>query len=96
MSAKGVAIVTGAAQGIGREIALRLAADGYDVSLNDVPAKKAELEMVAEFVRREGRKPITIFGDVSKEEDVQKLVQQTVDELGGLDVVGNASSTHFW
>ncbi|EJD00032.1 NAD-binding protein [Fomitiporia mediterranea MF3/22] len=95
MSAKGVAIVTGAAQGIGRGITLRLAADGYDIGINDIPAKKADLEGVAEQIRQQGRKSITIFGDVSKEEDVQKLVRQTVDDLGGLDVmIANAGTAH--
>lgn len=88
-SSKGVAIVTGAAQGIGRGIALRLAADGYNVSLNDIPSNKDNLEAVAELIRGSGRTALTIFGDVSKEEDVQELVKKTVNDLGGLDVVSS-------
>ena len=41
---QGVAIITGAAQGLGRAIALRLASDGFDVALNDIPAKAPALE----------------------------------------------------
>lgn len=88
MSTKGVAIVTGAAQGIGRGIALRLAADGFDVVVNDIPANQQNLEAVAKLITEKGRKSLAITGDVSKEDDVRELVQKTVDELGGLDVVG--------
>lgn len=41
-----IAIVTGAAQGIGRSIALRLAADGLDVAINDLPRQLTQLEQV--------------------------------------------------
>lgn len=88
MSTKGVVIVTGAAQGIGRGIALRLAADGFDVVVNDIPANQQNLEAVAKLIAEKGRKSLAITGDVSKEDDVRELVQKTVDEFGGLDVVG--------
>ncbi|CAE6508487.1 unnamed protein product [Rhizoctonia solani] len=87
----GVAIVTGAARGIGREIALRLANDGNDVAVNDISSKQAELEQLVEEIKQLGRKSITITGDVSKETEVQAMVQKTVDELGSLDImVANA------
>lgn len=88
---KRVALITGAAQGIGRCIAIRLAEDGLDVALNDLPSKLAELEEVAVQIKTlTGNQAIAVVGDVSKEEDVQSMVASTVEHLGGLDVVGRA------
>jgi NAD(P)-dependent dehydrogenase (short-subunit alcohol dehydrogenase family) len=81
------AIVTGAAQGIGRAIALRLAQDGYDVAVNDLSHSSAALETLVEEIRAKGRKAIVIHGDISKEEVVQTLVDQTVADLGELYIV---------
>jgi len=86
-----VGIVTGAAQGIGRSIALKLATDGIDVGVNDISSKQDELKKLVEEIEAMGRKAIAIPGDVSKEAEVQDMVKKTVDALGGLDVmVANA------
>ncbi|KAG8701411.1 hypothetical protein FRC11_012193, partial [Ceratobasidium sp. 423] len=86
-----VAIVTGAAQGIGRAIALQLARDGVDVAVNDIPDKGAELAQLVKEIEQMGRKAIPIPADVSKESEVQAIVQKTVKEFGGLDImVANA------
>jgi len=88
---KGVAIVTGAAQGIGRSIALRLASDGFEVGLNDLESKKEQLLEVSQEILAKGRRTVTIFTDVSVEADVKTMVDTVVKELGGLDVmVANA------
>ncbi|KAI1783319.1 acetoin reductase family protein [Ganoderma leucocontextum] len=80
-----VAIITGAAEGIGRGIALRLAKDGFDLGLFDLPRAKDRLDDLADTVRKEhGTRVVTVYGDVSKEEDVQGLVETVVQELGGL------------
>ena len=86
-----VALVTGAARGIGRGIALRLAADGLDVAVNDLEANGDDLEKVAGEIRNEGRRAATVFADVSDADEVEGMVERVSDELGRLDVmVANA------
>lgn len=82
-----VAIITGAAQGIGREIALRLAGDGLDVAVNDIPSKSSLLEGLVEEIKAKGRESIFVTGDVSSEEDVKSIIDTTVEKLGSVDVV---------
>ncbi|KAH7890540.1 hypothetical protein F5I97DRAFT_1933803 [Phlebopus sp. FC_14] len=88
---KGVALITGSAQGIGRAIALRLAKDGFDVALNDVLSKREQLRTVAEDINKLGRKTCLAMADVTDEEQVRAMVDDVAKELGGLDVmVANA------
>ncbi len=83
-----VAIVTGAAQGIGRGIAQRLAKDGLDLGLFDLPGCTENLEELANSLREEfGTKVITVYGDVSVESDVKGLVDTVVRNLGDLYAV---------
>jgi meso-butanediol dehydrogenase/(S,S)-butanediol dehydrogenase/diacetyl reductase len=90
-SVSGVALITGAGQGIGRGIALRLAQDGFDVAINDIPAAKAKAEAVAEEIRVLGRQAAVVTADVTEADEVTAMVQQTVRELGTLRVtVANA------
>ncbi|KAJ7456111.1 NAD-binding protein [Mycena latifolia] len=91
MSSKGTAVVTGAAQGIGRAIALRLAADGFDVAVNDITGKSAELLGVQGEIERLGRKAGCFLADVTVEAEVRAMVDGIVTEFGGIDVmVANA------
>ncbi|MFC7064921.1 acetoin reductase [Brucella rhizosphaerae] len=82
-----VALVTGAAQGIGRGIALRLAKDGFDIALVDLKADK--LEAVRKEVEALGRKASTFSADVSKREDVYAAIDHAEKALGGFDVIVN-------
>ncbi|KAK7063332.1 L-2,3-butanediol dehydrogenase [Favolaschia claudopus] len=84
---KGIALITGAAQGIGRAIALRLAADGFDVAVNDVLSKAAELEKLKEEIISAGRRSAALPADVSVDAEVRSMVETVVTDLGGLDVV---------
>jgi meso-butanediol dehydrogenase/(S,S)-butanediol dehydrogenase/diacetyl reductase len=86
-----IAIVTGAARGIGRGIALRLAADGLDVAVADLAAMRADLEGVAEEIAGMGRRTLALDCDVTVAADVDALVAGVADGLGRLDVmVANA------
>ncbi|CCM05106.1 uncharacterized protein FIBRA_07313 [Fibroporia radiculosa] len=82
-----VAIVTGAGQGIGRAIALRLADDGIDVAVNDLASNTDALVKLVEEIHAKGRQSISVIGDVSDEENVQMMIARTVKEMGGLDIM---------
>lgn len=84
-----IGIVTGAARGIGRGIALRLAQDGADIVVCDV--NESAVQAVAGEISALGRKSLAMKTDVTREEDVNALVKKTVATFGRLDImVANA------
>ena len=82
-----VALVTGAGQGIGRAIALRLANDGADIAVVDLNETKTKA--VADEVRTIGRKVTTFRADVSQRDDVYAAIAHAEKELGGFDIMVN-------
>ncbi|EJD6539240.1 acetoin reductase [Providencia rettgeri] len=82
-----VILVTGAAQGIGRGIALRLAKEGANIALVDL--KKDKLEDVAKEIAALGRKVTTFAADISQRDQVFAAVDHAEAELGGFDVMIN-------
>ena len=80
-----VAVVTGAARGIGRGIALRLARDGHDVAVADM--RGSEVYKVAREIEALGTRSMALYTDVTKEEEVEKLVHDVVGGLGSVDIV---------
>lgn len=87
------AIVTGAARGIGKGIARKLASEGLNVVVSDIlieEAQKVADELAAEY----GVKTLAIKSDVSNSEDAENLIKTTVQELGSVDfLVNNAGVT---
>ncbi|CAF3266465.1 unnamed protein product [Rotaria sp. Silwood2] len=88
------ALVTGAARGIGRAIALRLARDGLNVAVNDIKASSSGLNKVQQEIEKMGRKSVAITADVSVDKAVETMMQSAAKELGSLDV-GTSSSRFF-
>jgi len=82
-----VVLVTGAGQGIGRGIALRLAHDGADIALVDLDQTK--LDAVADEIRQIGRRATTFIADVSDRAQVHAAVEHAHSELSGFDVIVN-------
>ncbi|MGI8649389.1 MAG: SDR family NAD(P)-dependent oxidoreductase [Rubrobacter sp.] len=87
-----VAVVTGAARGIGREVAFELAERGYSIAVNDV----AEPEETLGKLERVGGGTLPIPGDVSDEAAVRDMVRSVMDVFGRVDVlVNNAGISHI-
>ena len=87
------ALVTGAGRGIGRAIALSLAAAGADVAVNDFADEAACAAVVAE-VEALGRKGLVVMADVSDEQQVNAMIERAEKQLGPLGaVVNNAGIT---
>src|SRR5690349_9466750 len=89
-----VALITGADSGIGRAVAALFAREGADIAVlylceHDDAAKTKEI------VEKEGRRAITIAGDIGDKDFCERAIKQTVDQLGKLDIlVNNAGEQH--
>jgi len=82
-----VAIVTGAAMGLGRGISLCLAREGADVVIADIAMDGAR--KTAEDVKALGRKALAVEADVSQPADAEKVVKETINTFGKVDILVN-------
>jgi NAD(P)-dependent dehydrogenase (short-subunit alcohol dehydrogenase family) len=89
-----VALITGGDSGIGRAVAIAFALEGADVAVSYLE-EHDDAEETKRLVEAEGRRCVTLPGDVGDEAHCRTLVERTVGELGGLDVlVNNAAEQH--
>ncbi|TLS38419.1 SDR family oxidoreductase [Pseudalkalibacillus caeni] len=82
-----VAIITGASRGVGRETAIKLAEEGCHVVL--AARTESELNQIADKASSYGVTALPVVTDVSKEEDVKKLVSETLEQFGKIDILIN-------
>ncbi|MFC0241971.1 SDR family oxidoreductase [Rhodopseudomonas telluris] len=83
------ALITGGDSGMGRAAAIAFAREGADVAINYLPAEEEDARQVIELIKEAGRNAVAIPGDLRDEAFCSRLVEQTVQQLGGLDIVVN-------
>src|ERR671910_3727376 len=88
-------LVTGGSSGIGQAIAVRFAEYGANVAINylstpeEAEGTEEQVHACVAKVQQEGVQDVLVQGDVSSEEDVDRMVGEAIDGLGGLDVLVN-------
>ncbi len=87
-----VAVITGAAQGIGRAIATTLAQQGANVVVSDIQLEKAETT-AKEIMAETGQKVIAVHADVVDSASVKAMIDRTIDEFEHIDILVNNAGT---
>ena len=88
-----VAFITGATRGIGKQIAIEFAKDGYDIAFN-YRKENEELETTKKEIEKIGVQILAVKGDVANFEDCENFVKQVIERFGQIDVlVNNAGIT---
>lgn len=81
------ALITGGDSGIGRAVAIAFAREGADVAIVHLPEEAEDAADTVALVEAEGRRALALAGDIQDEGFATRIVTDTVDALGGLDVV---------
>ncbi|TPG62407.1 SDR family oxidoreductase [Hymenobacter nivis] len=91
-----VALITGGDSGIGRAVAVHFAREGADVAICYFPTEQEDAEKVQQLVQAEGRRCLLLPGDLKVPSFCQEIVDRTVAELGGLNVLVNNAAEQNW
>lgn len=90
------ALVTGGDSGIGRAVAIAFAREGADVAIAYLPSEEKDARKVVQYIEDAGQRALAVPGDISNEAFCLDLVQEVVDNFGGIDIlVNNAGKQVF-
>jgi len=84
-----VVLITGSAQGIGKTTALKFASFGANIAINDISAQEENLKKLAEEIKQKGVKVKYFLADVSKLEEVERMMERIKKDFGRLDILIN-------
>lgn len=91
-----VVLITGGRTGIGKALALAFAEAGADVAVCSRTNEGGELDVVADKIRKLGRRALAIKADVSRRVDVEDMVKKIAAELGDIDILINNAGIVIW
>ncbi|HEX8327898.1 MAG TPA: SDR family oxidoreductase [Hymenobacter sp.] len=91
-----VALITGGDSGIGRAVAVHFAVEGADVAISYFPTEQQDAEKVQEIVVGHGRRCLLLPGDLKHPAFCKEIVDRTVAELGGLNILVNNAAEQNW
>jgi NAD(P)-dependent dehydrogenase (short-subunit alcohol dehydrogenase family) len=83
------ALITGGDSGIGRAVALAFAREGADVVISHLPEEQEDARETLRVIEESGRKAVSVPGDLTDEAYCREIVERTVSELGGIDILVN-------
>lgn len=83
------ALITGADSGIGAAVAIAFAREGADIALSYLPSEEEDAQVIKALVESEGRKAVLLPGDIGDKEFCERLVDDSVEQLFGLDALVN-------
>ncbi|MDQ3194921.1 MAG: SDR family oxidoreductase [Pseudomonadota bacterium] len=90
-----VALITGGDSGVGRGVAVHFAREGADVAIMHLSEEQEDANETRLLVEQEGRRCLTMVGDIGDEQTAQRAVEQTMRQLGRLDIlINNAAEQH--
>ncbi|SMB95024.1 short-chain dehydrogenase/reductase SDR [Hymenobacter roseosalivarius DSM 11622] len=90
-----VALITGGDSGIGRSVAVHFAREGADVAITYLPTEEEDAYKTRQLVEEAGQRCLTLPGDLRDRQYCRQIVERTVDELGGLNIVVNNAAEQF-
>ena len=79
-------LITGSSRGIGKALALGFAENGADVAIHGISDSK-DMELTESLVKQYGGKVISVLGDLSDSDVPDKIINETIEKLGGIDIL---------